>query len=471
VIRHDLRATHGFLALVFLLAHAAAAVGQSITDARPGEALIKAVSTSDPQMSYSVYLPSGYNRTRKWPIAFLLDPRGRADIPLQRMRAAADAHGYILLSSYNTLSDSTSDVNVRAMNAMLTDAQKSLSVDTRRFYLVGFSGTARLAWDFAPALPMAGIIGTGASGLLSADKSQKSIQNLRDLAFYGAVGETDFNYEEMRLFETWLERNAVPHRVRYVPGGHAWPADSVFADALAWFELRAMRSGLIPADSPAIRLAVVRDTMRAVDAEQGGDLTNAMERWREVARDYSDVAAHATRRADDLAINGKVRRSLALRRELHQRFVAFNEQLRAWVKEVGDAQSPPDVNRGVRQLEIERRLEETQDRNRDVALAARRELEHALISLSFYEPRQLLAEKKPEHALALLGVAERIRPGNGATALHRAYAFVMLDKKTDALAELKRAAAAGIDPRRFTEDPSLVALRADPAFRELTGTP
>ena len=459
------------LALVFLLAASTAAAAQSVRDAGPGETLVRAVSVSDPQMSYSVFLPSRYDRTRKWPVAFLLDPRGRAEVPLQRMRVAAEAHGYILLSSYNTLSDSASNVNVRAMNAMLTDAQTSLSVDTRRFYVVGFSGTARMAWDFAAALPIAGILGAGASGLLSADKSARSIKHLRDLAFYGAVGETDFNYEEMRLFETWLERNAVPHRMRYVPGGHAWPADSVFADAIAWFELRAMRSGLVAVDSPAIRLAFVRDTTRAADAERDGDPTEAMERWREIARDYADAAPIANKRADALAMSGKVIRTIALRRELHERFIAFNQQLRAWVKEVGAAKSPPDVNRGLRQLDIERRLEETQERNRDVALAARRELEHALVSLSFYEPRQLLAEKKPAHALVLLGVAERIRPGNGATALHRAYAYVQLDKKSDALAELKRAVASGIDARRFMEDPSLSPLRDDPAFRDLTGNP
>jgi dienelactone hydrolase len=455
--------------VLFTLAFAGRAAGQTLADAKPGETLPKAISRADATMSYSVHLPASYNRARKWPIVFLLDPRGRAEIPLQRMRAAAEQYGYILISSFNTLSDSTSDVNVRAMNAMLTDAQTMLSVDTRRFYLAGFSGTARIAWDFAAALPVAGIFGTGASGLLSADKSQQAIKNLRDLAFYGAVGETDFNYEEMRLFETWLQRNAVPHRVRYVPGGHGWPADSVFADAIAWFELRAMRSGLIPADSSAIRFAFVRDTTRAADHERAGGLADAMLLWREIARDYGDDGKTVSKRADELSLNGKVRRTIELQRDLHQRFIAFNDELRAWVKEVAAAASPPDASKGIRKLQIERRLEETQERNREVALAARRELEHALVSLSFYEPRQLLAEKKPAAALALLGVAERIRPGNGATALHSAYAYVQLNKKTEAVAALKRAVASGIDPHRLLEDPWLVTLKDDAAFRELIG--
>src|SRR5688500_5721487 len=99
-------------------------------------------------MSYAVYLPLGYSAARQWTIAFLMDPRGRATTPMDRMRAGAEEYGYVLLSSYNTLSDSATDVNERALNAMLVDAQTTLSIDKQRIYLIGFSGTARISWDF-----------------------------------------------------------------------------------------------------------------------------------------------------------------------------------------------------------------------------------------------------------------------------------------------------------------------------------
>src|SRR5262245_22916909 len=214
------------IACCLLTLAAAAADAQSLRTVRPGTLREKIVSQTDTSQTYAAYIPARYDTTRAWPIAFLMDPRGRALIPLERMRAAAEHFGYILLSSYNTISDSATNANVVAMNAMLTDAQKTLRVDTRRIYLVGFSGTARVSWDFAGELKdrVAGIFGAGASGLnfalaLRGAPPPKTV-------FYGAVGTTDFNYEEMRSFEPWLQQQSIPRRVRYFAGAHQWPADS-----------------------------------------------------------------------------------------------------------------------------------------------------------------------------------------------------------------------------------------------------
>src|SRR5262245_41001208 len=128
------------------------ASAQNLASLTPGQKAERITSESNSTQAYAAYLPARYDTTHTWPIAFLMDPRGRALIPLDRMRAAAERHGYILLSSYNTISDSATDANVVAMNAMLTDAQKSLRVDLKRIYLVGFSGTSRIAWNFADGL-------------------------------------------------------------------------------------------------------------------------------------------------------------------------------------------------------------------------------------------------------------------------------------------------------------------------------
>src|SRR4029450_2949107 len=131
-----------------------------------GRVVQRIVSTTDTTQRYALYLPSSFTRDRQWPVLFLLDPRGRALIPMQRFQAAAERLGYLALSSYNTLSDGPAQPNYSAMNAMLADVQRSLPVDTRRFYLVGFSGTARFAWGLNSQLTgrVAGIIGGGAGG-------------------------------------------------------------------------------------------------------------------------------------------------------------------------------------------------------------------------------------------------------------------------------------------------------------------
>lgn len=71
---------------------------------------------------------------------------------LDLFRDAASRLGWIIMSSYNTRSDGPPEPNLKAINAMLRSAQESLSIDTARFYLAGFSGTAKAALQFAGAM-------------------------------------------------------------------------------------------------------------------------------------------------------------------------------------------------------------------------------------------------------------------------------------------------------------------------------
>src|SRR5439155_183930 len=80
------------------------------------------------------------------------DPRGRALLGLRLFQDAAARLGWVILSSYNTLSDGPPEPNVNAVNAMLAWAQAHPSLDPTRLYLAGFSGTARAALGFAVAL-------------------------------------------------------------------------------------------------------------------------------------------------------------------------------------------------------------------------------------------------------------------------------------------------------------------------------
>lgn len=116
-----------------------------------GKAVERVPAASDPTQQYVLYVPSGYDAERPEPVLFLMDPRGRAMVPMRRFESAAEAQGYVLISSYQTLSDAGSAfaVNARALTAMLRDVQVRLSVDASRFYLVGCSGTAHYAWTAA----------------------------------------------------------------------------------------------------------------------------------------------------------------------------------------------------------------------------------------------------------------------------------------------------------------------------------
>ncbi len=145
------------------------ALGLALASPRPapgqdsGRVTERVAGARDTSQTYALYLPPGYTTAHRWPVLFVLDPRGRAMLGLELFRAAAARLGWIVLSSYNTLSDGPPEPNVIALNAMLVSAQARLAIDTARLYLAGFSGTARAALEFAVELHghVAGVIAAG----------------------------------------------------------------------------------------------------------------------------------------------------------------------------------------------------------------------------------------------------------------------------------------------------------------------
>jgi dienelactone hydrolase len=151
-------------AALMLAALLRAGVPGASADFPRGQVVEKVVAAKTPGQSYALYLPSTYTPERLWPVLYMLDARNNALVPIERFRAAAERFGWILVSSYNSRSDTRVDPNSAAMTAMWNDAVTRLSIDGRRVYVTGFSGGARAAVDVAYALPgrVTGVIGAGA---------------------------------------------------------------------------------------------------------------------------------------------------------------------------------------------------------------------------------------------------------------------------------------------------------------------
>src|SRR5690242_6776687 len=201
----------------------------------------RVTAASDTSQSYSLYLPPGYTTTRTWPILFVLDPRGRALLAEKLFEDAAARLGWVVMSSYNTLSDGPVEPNVKAMNAMLAAAQR-LAIDSTRRYLAGFSGSARIGLHFAVQLrgQVAGVIVAGGAVGFEMGGPETAFAADSTFAVFGAAGTRDFNYEEVLAFGERLRTTRVPYRVAVFDGPHSWPPAALCADALEWLELRAI---------------------------------------------------------------------------------------------------------------------------------------------------------------------------------------------------------------------------------------
>jgi predicted esterase len=426
-------------------------------------------SRADTTQRYALYLPSSFTRDRQWPILFLLDPRGRALIPLQRFQPVAERLGYIAISSYNTLSDGPAEPNYKAMNAMLDDVQRSLPVDSRRLYLAGFSGTARFAWQMTTQLPgtVAGIIGAGAA-VPGGRAWMRSNIGKSSPVLYGTIGILDANYEELRSFDAELDTIGAVHHVERFDGGHQWPPTELSTRAVEWLELQAMRRGLEARNQPWIDSLYAAWLARAARVDSARDAPAAAREYRLVRADFdglTDVSAAAAR-LSALEKDPRVKRTAAVEAALAERDAKLSSALVSFAGELNAAPSPPSIDQARKRLELDAlRRDAGRADDSTASFAARRALERIFTHMSFYAPREFFDAKRYAHAAYALQVARLIKPGDGGACFWQARALAQLGDKANALAALECAGASKQVSAEAIEGDSLLApLRSDPRY-------
>ena len=467
---------------------------------QPGEIADRVQSLHDPEQTFAVYLPSAYTADRSWPVLFLMDPRGRARVPLEQFRAAAERLGYVLVSSYNTASDTAEDLNTPALEAMLNDSTRMFALDDRRFYLGGFSGTARTVWEFAGQLEesVAGIIGFG-GGL----PGTYSPPDEAPYGFYGAAGNTDFNYEEMRALDRRLDDGSLAHGFEYFVGGHSWGPEEVCSRALEWMELRAMKTGLRAADTS---LAADLYTRRVFEALAWETLPAAASPSRDGAPDpvsgaddpvvdqraifkYEAWLRYSALLADFDAVIGRseldrivqriraleeldgVTAAVALADRLSARHRAFVRELSTVIQEIREGDRQINALELIHYLDLEAIKRQAADLDNPMrALGGQRLIESVFVQVAFYQPRDFLARGDPEAVLEFLGVADFIRPGTFNVLLHQARAHALHEDVGQAVEALRGAQTIrDLDPSVLDDDPYFDSIRQTPEFRELIG--
>jgi hypothetical protein len=65
----------------------------------------KVACAGQPEQSYALYPPSGYTLDRRWPVLYAFDARGDGKRVAELFQAAAEAHGWIVVSSWSSASD------------------------------------------------------------------------------------------------------------------------------------------------------------------------------------------------------------------------------------------------------------------------------------------------------------------------------------------------------------------------------
>jgi tetratricopeptide (TPR) repeat protein len=389
------------------------------------------------------------------------------------LQAAAERYGYIVLSSYNTASDAESDPNLVALEAMIGDTETRLSPDLRRLYLLGFSGTARASWMLAYRLigHVAGVIGFGAGLPHSLFLKLNVAQHGTPFAFYGAVGATDFNYDEVWELDGQLDDFAISHRIEYLEGPHTWPPEATFARALTWMEIEAMRVGLRPADAALVDSLYASRVEEARTAEDKGDSLRAFLDYEEATRLFTDLRDVTAARdgAARLRRSSEVRDAIAAHDRSVERHWEYLTRLMEYIDAFRLLDELPDHDESIGRLRIRELRAQAEDADdRYEALSARRRLENAFVHLSFYQPREYMKSAEPARALALLQLADAIKPEQPFVCYSQAQALAQLGRAEEAVEAVRCAARTDqLSADRLESDPLLAPLRDHPSFRAL----
>jgi len=428
-----------------------------------GEVVPDLAAAHDPAQTYALYAPRSVDPAKPAPILYLLDPRGRALVPIERFRAAADATGVVLASSYRSRSDVADDPNLPALQAMWADTHARLRIDDARVYVAGFSGTARAACYMADAAPgaIAGVIGAGA-GFPYERRPRRDLPFL----YFGAVGDTDFNYGEMQELERRFADLGLVYRLEVFPGGHDWMTGEVATAALRFLELRAVRDGRRPGDSDLVAAAFARDAERARTLEAAGRAFEAARQWSWIARDYEGLRDVDEARARAAALAAAARRDEGERVARERREERRVEQAQAVLARAvsgGDEPWPPA--RVVAQIDVER-LRKRAPEDSEEGRSARRVLNAVFVQAAHYLPRDAHRRGEDGRAALYLFVAAAIRPEDPQVWYRLAAAESRSGHRRQAVEALGKAVEAGFaDAERLGADPDFERLRPDPEFQ------
>ena len=447
----------------------------------PGAIADPVICADDPAQSYAFYLPSNYSPERAWPIVYCFDPAARGRRPVERFRPAAERFGYIIVGSNNSRNNLREGI-ATVVNALLRDTYQRFRLDARRKYAAGFSGGARVACAVATSVDFAGVIASGAGF------PENVVPSKLAPAVFGSAGREDFNYSVLKQVDAALAAQHARHRLVIFDGTHEWLPEPSAAEALAWMELQAMRSGLRPKDDALIG-TLLRQRLQAIATLKNPG--EAYEGYLAITTDFDGLADNSepAAKAATLKDTKPVRQYFKDEKKFEQQEERWRESLygaietaKNWVPfqssrdAAGSRRRLPAANDAFGGASAEEWAPAGSDRAddtdryaalRDVVrevtrqsktnVAARRTLNGAF-SFSSEQGHYLMDDKNYAAAAECFETAAIVRPESPASYAELTRAYALLGNKPKARECLQNAMVKGFnDPERIKQLQALVA--------------
>jgi dienelactone hydrolase len=428
-----------------------------------GEVIERVTCKSDPEQSYTLFLPPGYTPEKKWPILYAFDPIGRGSVPVKLFREAAERFGFIVIGSNN----SRNGIDIGAIvKTLWADTHERFSIDERRVYTSGFSGGARVASAVALSYrdAVAGVV--AASGGPPPNFNQSSASQL---VFFATAGTEDFNFPEMQRLKRRLDALGITHRLEIFEGGHEWPPVELCGEAIAWLEVQAMKSGTRAKDDALIDRRLQSQTQTARENESSQKNYEAYLEYEALVtefrglRDVNEFAAAAARLRTLKEVKAAIKSEKA-EEDDQANLLAKLETLMAQLR---DATTYPET-----MAELKANLSDLAKKSEDSKTVAERRVARRVLQalrVQMYEEAFALGQRKEFAAIpAKLELATVISPKDPRVFYDLATAYARVGNKGRATASLAKAIERGFsDLARIEQNEDFAILRNEEGYKKL----
>lgn len=290
---------------------------------------------ADTNVSYALFLPPSYDKTKPCPVLFLFDPHGDGLLPVNLFNVEAAKNGFIIAGSNNSKNGMPVEQTTAIYQKMLADLTSRFNIEKKAVYVCGFSGGSRVAGAIAITEGgVAGVVGCGA-GLPNINQNP-----VQPFSYLAIVGNQDFNYSEIQQLDESLEAAGYQHHLLVFDGIHQWPPKELLPDIFTWIRFDAMRQKAIPADRAYIDLFIENNDKIASAFTSKGQLPLQQEiyiKMMHYLQGLTDVAPlqseinRLSAEQEVIEYKKQQKQLLELERELQQKYAPqFQTQSLAW---------------------------------------------------------------------------------------------------------------------------------------------
>lgn len=195
--------------------------------------------------TYDIYLPSSFSKDKEWPLIIAFDPQGDGGLPLENYKSLAEKYGFVMIGSNYSKNGMQMDSVQKHYSQLLDDVSKKVNINKERFYLMGFSGGAKVATYI-------GLDDNDVDGVIACGAATKFQKPEKPFIYAALAGKGDFNAPGMFFSYDIMQQMGLPYTFHYFDGKHEWPPKEAMENTFKWLELEAIKKGLLAKDDQKV---------------------------------------------------------------------------------------------------------------------------------------------------------------------------------------------------------------------------